>query len=82
MKMWSGRFKDSLDAKADLFNSSLPFDKRLYKHDIMGSIAHCSMLGECGIIPQSDAELICKTLSDIFYDIKSAKLKVKGADRS
>ncbi|MCI9518492.1 MAG: argininosuccinate lyase [Clostridia bacterium] len=80
MKMWSGRFKDSLDAKADLFNSSLPFDKRLYKHDIMGSIAHCSMLGECGIIPQSDAELICKTLSDIFYDIKSAKLKVKGAE--
>ena len=80
MKMWSGRFKDSLDAKADIFNSSLPVDKRLYKHDIMGSIAHCSMLGECGIIPQEDADLICKTLSDIFYDIKNAKLKVSGAE--
>ena len=78
--MWSGRFKDSLDAKADIFNSSLPVDKRLYKHDIMGSIAHCSMLGECGIIPQEDADLICKTLSDIFYDIKNAKLKVSGAE--
>lgn len=80
MKMWSGRFKGSIDEKADVFNSSLPFDKRLYKHDIMGSIAHCTMLGECDIIAKQDAELICKTLSDIFYDIKNAKLKVSGAE--
>ena len=80
MKMWSGRFKGALDKKADAFNSSLSFDKRLYKHDVMGSIAHCTMLGECGIIPKNEAELICKTLSEIFYDIKDGKLKVSGAE--
>lgn len=80
MKMWTGRFKDSLDTKADMFNSSLSFDKRLYKHDIMGSIAHCTMLGECGIISADDAEKICTTLSDIFYDIKNGKLKITGAE--
>lgn len=80
MKMWSGRFKGTLDKKADAFNSSLSFDKRLYKHDVMGSIAHCTMLGECGIIPKNEAELICKTLSEIFYDIKDGKLKISGAE--
>lgn len=80
MKMWTGRFKSALNEKADAFNSSLPFDKRLYKHDIMGSIAHCTMLGECGIIPKNEADSICKTLSDIFYDIKRGKLLVGGAE--
>ena len=80
MKMWSGRFKGALDKKADVFNSSLSFDKRLYKHDIMGSIAHCTMLGECGIIEKSESELICKTLSDIFYDIKEARLAISNAE--
>lgn len=80
MKMWSGRFKGSTNEQADRFNSSLDFDKRLYKHDIMGSIAHCTMLGETDIIPKAEAEKICKTLSDIFYDIKSGKLVIAGSE--
>lgn len=80
MKMWSGRFASSLNEQADLFNRSLPVDKRLYKHDIMGSIAHATMLGECGIIPKNEAESICHTLSDIFYDIKNGKLKIADAE--
>lgn len=80
MKMWTGRFKGTIDEQADEFNSSLRFDKRLYKHDIMGSIAHCTMLGECGIIPKEEADTICQTLSDIFYDIKNGKLTVAGAE--
>ncbi len=80
MKMWSGRFASSLNEQADLFNRSLPVDKRLYKHDIIGSIAHATMLGECGIIPKNEAESICHTLSDIFYDIKNGKLKIADAE--
>lgn len=80
MKMWTGRFKGTIDEAADSFNSSLSFDKRLYKHDIMGSIAHCTMLGERGIIPKEEADKICLTLSDIFYDIKNGKLAVSGAE--
>ena len=56
--MWAGRFKSALNEQADSFNRSLPIDKRLYKHDIMGSIAHATMLGECGIIPKDEAESI------------------------
>lgn len=80
MKMWSGRFKDDIDSRADAFNASLPYDKRLYKHDIMGSIAHCTMLGETGILPKDEAETICNALSDIFFDIKNGKLAVSDAE--
>lgn len=80
MKMWSGRFKSDIDSRADAFNSSLPFDKRLYKHDVMGSIAHCTMLGETGIIPKEEADTICTALSDIFFEIKNGKLAVSDAE--
>ncbi len=80
MKMWSGRFKDVIDEQADSFNSSLSFDKRLYKHDVMGSIAHCTMLGECEVIPKADADKICATLYDIFNDIKSGVIAVGDAE--
>lgn len=80
MKMWSGRFKENIDGAADAFNSSLSFDCQLFKHDIMGSIAHCTMLGECNIIPKQDAELICQTLSKIFYDIKKGKLAISNSE--
>ena len=80
MKMWSGRFRGSLDETADAFNSSLPFDSRLYKHDILGSIAHATMLGETGIIEKAEADAICTALSEIFYDIKSGALPLEGAE--
>lgn len=80
MKMWSGRFKDTIDAQADSFNSSLSFDKRLYRHDIFGSIAHCTMLGESNIIPKNEADLICKTLNQILADIDSAKLEILSGE--
>ena len=80
MKMWVGRFKSALNEQADSFNCSLPIDKRLYKHDIMGSIAHATMLGECGIIPKDEAESICRALSDTFYDINGGKLKIADAE--
>ncbi|MCI8459237.1 MAG: argininosuccinate lyase [Clostridia bacterium] len=80
MKMWSGRFQSALNEQADAFQRSLPVDKRLYKHDIMGSIAHATMLGECGIIEPSEAEAICAALSDIFYDIKNGKLRIADAE--
>ena len=45
MKLWGGRFSEMTDERADAFHSSLPFDQRLYKQDINGSIAHAEMLG-------------------------------------
>lgn len=80
MKLWSGRFEGEIDKAADSFNSSLAFDKRLYKCDIEGSKAHCAMLGKCGIIPRGDADLIIKTLDEILADIDGGRLEIADAE--
>ena len=58
----------------DDFHSSIPFDRRLYPYDIRGSIAHATMLGEQGIIPQQDAEQIVAGLKSILADLDSGAL--------
>ncbi len=74
-KLWGGRFSKNTDAKVDDFNSSIRFDQRMYAQDILGSQAHASMLGKCGIIPKEDAELIVKTLGEILKDIEDGKVE-------
>ena len=54
-KLWGGRFQKSTDKKVDDFNSSIRFDKRMYKQDIKGSVAHATMLGRQNIIPKEDS---------------------------
>ncbi len=73
-KLWGGRFKKSTTAQVDHFHSSISFDKRMYKQDIKGSIAHVKMLGKQNIISQEDSELIQKTLVEILEDIESGKV--------
>ena len=75
-KLWGGRFTEATDKEALGFHSSIDFDKRLYKQDIDGSIAHAKMLGLQGIIPSSDAEAIVKALENILIDIESGKLPI------
>ncbi len=74
-KLWGGRFQKETDKKVDDFNSSIRFDKRMYRQDIRGSIAHASMLGRQGIIPQEDAQKIVKGLSEILEDIEAGKIE-------
>ena len=45
IKPWGGRFSEATDAFVERFTASVTFDKRLYHHDINGSIAHATMLG-------------------------------------
>lgn len=71
MKLWAGRFQKETDRQVDDFNSSLPFDNRLYREDIQGSIAHSRMLSQCGIITPQDAERIEEGLLGILSDIES-----------
>lgn len=80
MKLWSGRFESETDQAADSFNSSLSFDKRLYRYDIAGSKAHCTMLGACGIIPQKDAETVVSALDAVLRDIDSGKTVIADAE--
>lgn len=74
MKLWGGRFEKGTDKLVDDFNSSIRFDCRMYKQDILGSIAHANMLGKCGIISVEESGLIQKTLKEILADIEAGKV--------
>ncbi len=74
MKLWGGRFAKGTDKLVDDFNSSIRFDSRMYRHDILGSIAHANMLGKCGIISADESSLIQSTLKDILIDIEAGKI--------
>ena len=74
-KLWGGRFSKSTDKKVDDFNSSIRFDKRMYRQDIKGSIAHATMLGRQGIIPSDDAKKIVDELKNILNDIENGKIE-------
>lgn len=74
-KLWGGRFEKNTDKLVDEFNSSINFDKRLYKQDIMGSIAHAEMLGKQNIIPIEDSKKIVRGLEEILNEIESGKIE-------
>lgn len=74
--MWAGRFTKEIDETVNAFNSSIAFDGRMYRHDIQGSIAHATMLGDCGIISKEDSLTIIKGLKEILADIESGKLEM------
>ena len=71
------RFSKELDKLAKDYTVSVPFDKRLYRHDIAGSIAHARMLWKQGIIPEKDAELIIMGLTSIREEIERGQFKFK-----
>ncbi len=73
-KMWAGRFEKATDKDVNDYNSSLPFDCKMYSQDIEGSIAHSQMLAKQGVISQKDAEDIKNGLLSIKEDIESGKL--------
>jgi len=74
-KPWSGRFEKETDKMVEEFTASISFDKRLYKYDIEGSIAHCMMLAKCKIIKNGEAEKIIKGLRDIKKEIDVGRFK-------
>ena len=72
--LWGGRFTKDNDQEMFDFNESLSFDKRLYKVDITGSLAHAAMLGKQGIISEEEAADITKGLKSILEDIETGVL--------
>ncbi len=75
-KMWTGRTDGVTDKIADDFNSSIKFDCRMYKQDILGSMAHASMLGAKEIISKTDADRLIDGLYGILTDIENGKLEI------
>ncbi len=72
-----GRFHKEADKSVTSYTASIPFDWRLYHHDIAGSIAHAKMLAKQGIISDKEAELITEGLAAIGEEIEQGKFQFK-----
>ncbi len=78
MKLWGGRFTKEPDQLAADFHSSISFDRRLYRYDLKGSIAHARMLGKQGIISPEEAGLIISGLEGILAEIETGKIRLEA----
>ena len=74
-KLWGTRFSKKTHALTDKFTSSIAFDERLAKYDVLGSIAHAKMLGKQKIISLKDSRKIIKGLNAILKDVTSGRFK-------
>src|SRR5215510_10407381 len=75
-----GRFARGRLPEVEAFTASLPFDRRLYRHDILGSIAHARMLARVGLIRASEARAIERGLGQIEREIESGKFRFAISD--
>lgn len=78
-KLWQGRFDQPTNKLVEDYTASIHYDSRLFRYDIEGSIAHCRMLGECGIIPQDEVLGIVETLGEILRDIERGKIALDSS---
>jgi len=79
-RLWGGRFRGDLDPTIAAFTTSLPFDRRMYRADLLGSIAHATMLGRCGIVPTAEADQMVRGLREILAEIDAGVLRIAGAE--
>ncbi len=77
MKSIRSRFGKDADKLLEEYTCSVPFDRRLYREDIAGSIAHARMLARVGIISDKESELICMGLVSIREEIESGEFQFK-----
>ena len=75
----SGRFARDPGADVSLFTESISFDRRLWRHDILGSLAHAAMLRKIGVLSKSEAAAIARGLKAIAREIEAGKFRWKPA---
>ena len=78
-KLWGGRFAKMTDEMINEFQASIGFDRRMYREDIAGSIAHAAMLAHVGIISAADRASIEKGLRDILAQIDAGTFEFSTA---
>ncbi len=79
-KMWSGRFSASASDLLDQFNASIMFDRKLYREDIEGSLAHATMLEHQGILTSQELEEIKSGLAQVMQEIEEGSFEWKISD--
>ena len=75
-QLWGGRFTKETDKLGYNFNASISFDKRFYRQDIRGSIAHVAMLAKQGILTEEEKEKITDGLNGILRDVENGSLEI------
>jgi len=73
----SGVFQASTDQRLERYAESISFDRRLYRQDIRGSIAHAEMLQSVGLIESGELEQIRNTLREIEADLDADRLPMR-----
>jgi len=79
-KLWGGRFEKETDPLVDRFQASLPFDRRLFRHDIRGSQAHARMLARVGLLTEEEAAAIVEGLAAVEEDIAAGRADLRLED--
>ena len=79
-KLWGGRFTGETDALVEAYTASIDFDRRLYREDIAGSIAHARMLAHVGVLAEADRDAIVEGLRAIEAEIEAGNFEFR-ADR-
>ncbi len=74
-KPWAGRFTIKTSRSVEDYTESISFDKRLWKYDIEGSIAHAKMLSKQGIIPKRSGSRIVTGLREIYKEIEEGRFR-------
>lgn len=75
-QLWGGRFTKQTDQLVYNFNASITFDRKLYRQDIEGSMAHVTMLARQGILTKQERDEIIAGLRGILADVENGTLKI------
>jgi argininosuccinate lyase len=78
-KLWQGRFREATSKLVERFSSSIRFDQRLYRYDIEGSIAHCRMLAQQGLLSREEEDTLIHGLGEILREIERGSLVFNDA---
>lgn len=76
MKLWGGRFENQIQEAAFDFQSSIHIDRRLYRQDILGSIAHAKTLNKCGVLGDEEIKEVEEALNKMLNDIEDGSLQI------
>src|SRR2546421_10475670 len=74
-KSWQARMSEATDKLAQSFVESISYDRRMYKQDIAGSIAHATMLAKVGLINDGERDKIVEGLKSIERDIEAGNFQ-------
>jgi argininosuccinate lyase len=79
-KPWGGRFQEPTHELVEAFTASISYDRRLFRYDIEGSIAHARMLARQGIISGNEARSIARGLKGILKEIEAGSFEFSSSD--